>query len=222
VVSEPDDPSVVLARVPYAEPVVVVAPDPGWAAAFEADRCEIEAVLAGAALAVDHVGSTAVPGLPAKPVIDILLQVTDSADEATYVPALLGLGYRVRVREPAWLEHRVLARRVGAGVAPGHWQHHDPHDPDHHQDHHGHQDHHDYDDHHDVNLHVLSPRHAAGEIDRMIGFRDWLRTHDVDRDRYAALKRELAGRRWRFVQDYADAKSPLVEQILARVAQERR
>lgn len=137
-------------------------------------------------------GSTSVPGLAAKPIIDVLLQVPDSADEAAYVPALLDLGYRVRVREPQWLEHRVLSRRVEQG---------DPHSS---------------------NVHVLSPRYGAVEIRRMLDFRDWLRAHDDDRDRYEAVKRDLATRRWRTVQDYADAKSGVVEAILARVAQERR
>ena len=132
------------------------------------------------------------PGLPAKPILDVLLQVPDSADEPSYVPAMLGLGYRVRVREPHWLEHRVLAQRVSDG------------DPQ------------------SINVHVLSPRHGAGEISRMLGFRDWLRSHADDRERYAAVKRELAARRWRFVQDYADAKSDVVEEILARLAQARR
>ena len=137
-------------------------------------------------------GSTSVPGLPAKPILDVLLQVPDSADESSYVPALLRLGYRVRVREPEWMEHRVLSRRLTDG------------------------------DHHSVNLHVLSPQLGSGEIARMLGFRDWLRTHDDDRERYAAVKRELAARRWRYIQDYADAKSGVVEEILARVAQARR
>ena len=137
-------------------------------------------------------GSTSVPGLPAKPILDVLLQVPDSADEPSYVPAMLGLGYRVRVREPHWFEHRVMAQRVADG---------DPYS---------------------INVHVLSPGHGAGEIARMLDFRDWLRSHADDRDRYAAVKRELAARRWRYVQDYADAKSDVVEDILARAAQARR
>jgi GrpB-like predicted nucleotidyltransferase (UPF0157 family) len=172
--------------------VVLADHDPQWALDFEQDRGEIEAVMGGYALGVDHVGSTSVPGLAAKPIIDILLQVPDSADEPSYVPPLLGLGYRVRVREPDWLEHRVLSRRVEHGDA------------------------------HSVNVHVLSRQHGAGEIARMLGFRDWLRTHDDDRDRYEAVKRDLATRDWRVVQDYADAKTDVVEQILARVAQDRR
>jgi GrpB-like predicted nucleotidyltransferase (UPF0157 family) len=172
--------------------VVLVAHDAQWARDFDADRRDLQGAIAAALLAIDHVGSTSVPGLPAKPIIDILLQVRDSADEPSYVPAMLDLGYCVRVREPEWLEHRVLSKRV---------EHGDPHS---------------------VNVHVLSPQHGAVEIERMLGFRDWLRSHDDDRDRYAAVKAELAARTWRRVQDYADAKSEVVEQILARVAQARR
>lgn len=89
----------------------------------------------------------------------------------------------LRIREPEWLEHRVIRRRG----AP-----------------------------HDVNIHVFSHQHAAAEIERMLGFRDWLRTHDDDRDRYAATKRDLSTEEWCYVQDYADAKTAVVEEILTK------
>ncbi len=60
------------------------------------------------ALAVEHVGSTAVPGLPAKPVIDIDLTVADSADEPAWLPALEEAGFELVIREPWWHEHRCL------------------------------------------------------------------------------------------------------------------
>lgn len=170
---------------PYAVPVLVVDPDPAWPDLFEQDRAAITSALGATALAVEHVGSTSVPGLPAKPVIDVLLLVPDSADEPAYLPALLAAGYHLRVREPDWLEHRVVARRVADA---------DPHD---------------------VNVHVFSPGAADREVARMRMFRDWLRTHPEDRDRYAATKRQLASRPWRYVQDYADAKTEVVEAILA-------
>lgn len=190
--TEPVDPFVGGRPEPFSVPVVLHEPDPAWPRLFAADARAIRTVLGETALAVDHVGSTSVPGLPAKPVIDILLQVPDSADELAYVDALEGVGYWLHIREPEWLEHRVLYQRTERGSP------------------------------HDINLHVLSPDLAADEIARMLGFRDWLRSHPVDRDRYAAVKRDLAGRRWRFVQDYADAKSDVVEEILGRVAQARR
>jgi GrpB-like predicted nucleotidyltransferase (UPF0157 family) len=65
-----------------------------------------------------------------------------------------------------------------------------------------------------VNLHVFSA--GCPEIDRMLLFRDCLRADPAERDRYAAVKRELAARRWRHVQNYADAKTAVVEEILAR------
>ena len=167
--------------------MVVLEYDPTWPGLFAADARAIRASLGSTALAVDHVGSTSVPGLAAKPVIDVLLQVPDSADEDAYVPALQLLGYGLRIREPGWLEHRVLSQRVDEG-AP-----------------------------HSVNVHdVLSPGLGDAEIARMLVFRDWLRSHVEDRERYAAVKRELADRRWRHVQDYADAKTEVVDDILAR------
>ena len=65
-----------------------------------------------------------------------------------------------------------------------------------------------------VNLHVFGP--DSPEIERMLGFRDHLRTDAEDRERYAAAKRELAARDWRHIQDYADAKTEVIEAILSR------
>jgi GrpB-like predicted nucleotidyltransferase (UPF0157 family) len=65
-----------------------------------------------------------------------------------------------------------------------------------------------------VNLHTFS--NGCEEVDRMLAFRDWLRTHDDDRELYESAKRELAAREWRHVQNYADAKSAVVQDIMAR------
>jgi GrpB-like predicted nucleotidyltransferase (UPF0157 family) len=153
--------------------------DPAWPAIFEAQAARVRAALGGAAVEVHHAGSTSVPGLGAKPILDMVLVVNDSTDEARYVPALEGAGFALRIREPDWFEHRLLR-----GADPA------------------------------VNLHVFSVR--CPEIARMLAFRDWLRTHEADRRLYEATKRDLAGREWRFVQDYADAKTAVVEAILAR------
>lgn len=88
--------------------VDVVEPDPAWPAQFSALADRIRDALGWRAIVVEHVGSTAVPGLPAKPVIDIDLTVADPADEAAYVPALEAVGFELRVREPWWYQHRVL------------------------------------------------------------------------------------------------------------------
>jgi GrpB-like predicted nucleotidyltransferase (UPF0157 family) len=88
--------------------VTVVAADPAWAGQFEDVAARVGDALGRRALVVEHVGSTAVPGLPAKPVIDVDLVVADPSDEASYVPALEARGFVLRVREPWWFEHRLL------------------------------------------------------------------------------------------------------------------
>jgi GrpB-like predicted nucleotidyltransferase (UPF0157 family) len=82
--------------------------DPTWPAQYLAEAGKIRAALGERAVVLEHVGSTAIPSLPAKPIIDILLAVADSADEASYVPALTAQGYRLHLREPEWEQHRVM------------------------------------------------------------------------------------------------------------------
>jgi hypothetical protein len=57
---------------------------------------------------LEHAGSTSVPGLAAKPIIDIVLEVPDAAEEAAYLPAMEAAGYVLRLREPNWFQHRLL------------------------------------------------------------------------------------------------------------------
>jgi GrpB-like predicted nucleotidyltransferase (UPF0157 family) len=89
-------------------PVVVAEYDPQWPVLFAAEADRIAGILGTAALSVEHVGSTSVPGLAAKPIIDIDLVVPSSADEAAYVPHLEAAGYLLIIREPNWHEHRML------------------------------------------------------------------------------------------------------------------
>jgi GrpB-like predicted nucleotidyltransferase (UPF0157 family) len=89
-------------------PVALVDYDPAWPALFEREAERIRGALGEAAIAIAHVGSTSVPGLAAKPIIDIVVAVADSADEAAYKPALDGAGYTLRIREPDWHEHRMF------------------------------------------------------------------------------------------------------------------
>jgi GrpB-like predicted nucleotidyltransferase (UPF0157 family) len=153
--------------------------DPGWPGWYEQEAGKIRSALGGQVLLLEHVGSTAVPGLAAKPVIDILLVVAEPADEDAYVPPLERAGYRLVIREPDWHEHRVLT-----GTEPR------------------------------VNLHVHPP--GSPEIARHLSFRDRLRADPADRELYERTKRQLAGREWTYMQQYADAKSEVVEAILSR------
>lgn len=163
-------------------PIVLVDYDPTWPALFLREAARIRKLLGAEVLSLEHAGSTSVPGLAAKPIIDIVLVVPDSADEAAYVPTLTEAGYRLLIRECDWFEHRLLKG------------------PD-----------------TDINLHVFTI--GAAETDRMLRFRDRLRTHPSDRDLYARTKRSLARRQWRHVQHYAQAKSDVVREILERAGE---
>ena len=122
---------------------------------------EVEAriveALGPVAVVVEHVGSTSVPGLDAKPFLDVLLHV----------------------REPDWHQHRFFR----------------DHDPE-------------------VQVHVFAVGSEEGE--RMLAFRDRLRTDEADRELYLQTKRRLAAQSWTRIQDHANAKSEVVEEILAR------
>lgn len=93
---------------PHNAPITLKDYDPHWPVLFEREAKRIRSILGKKALQVEHVGSTSVPGLCAKPIIDMLLVVTDSGDEASYVPDLEEAGYTLRIREPEWFEHRLF------------------------------------------------------------------------------------------------------------------
>ena len=93
---------------PPVEPVEIVAYDAQWPDRFAELAAGIRRAVGSRALAIEHVGSTAVPGLAGKNVVDIDLTVTNPADEEAYVPALSSIGYILTVREPSWHQHRCL------------------------------------------------------------------------------------------------------------------
>ncbi len=95
---------------PEKRSIVIVPYRPAWPATFEEHRRRIEDALGSVAFRVDHIGSTAVPGLAAKPIIDIQVSVSDIEDETPYLPVLVAAGYRLRVREPGHRMFRIPAR----------------------------------------------------------------------------------------------------------------
>ncbi|WP_051247498.1 GrpB family protein [Nocardioides halotolerans] len=103
-----DEVAKVRVGAPPPRTIEVVPYDEGWPAMFEAIAGRVREALGDAVLSLEHVGSTSVPGMAAKPVIDIDLIVADSADEAAYVPKLEAAGFTLRIREPDWEEHRLL------------------------------------------------------------------------------------------------------------------
>lgn len=89
-------------------PIRIHEYDSNWPRKFETHARIIAGALGDGALLIEHIGSTSVPGLGAKPIVDILLVVADSTDESTYLPQLEAVGYVLRVREPDWNEHRMF------------------------------------------------------------------------------------------------------------------
>jgi GrpB-like predicted nucleotidyltransferase (UPF0157 family) len=173
-------PAVVIGELQALQGKIEIAEyDPAWPDLYEREATRVREVIGDRVVRLEHVGSTSVPTLSAKPIVDMVLEVRDSADEPSYLPDLEAAGYVLRIREPEWLEHRVLKG------------------PD-----------------TNINLHVFST--GCEETDRMVLFRDWLRGYDADRERYAAAKRELAARDWKYVQQYADAKTVVVAEIMSR------
>jgi GrpB-like predicted nucleotidyltransferase (UPF0157 family) len=174
--------------------VMLSEADPAWADAYAVEEARIRAALHQPLVEVHHVGSTSVPGLAAKPILDIVLLVADSTAEDGYVQALQAAGYAFHLREPHWHRHRLFKRGTPHFGSPAAENGEVA----------------------KVNLHVFSA--GCSEARRMLMFRDWLRMHPHDRELYEGTKRMLAGRQWTHVQEYADAKSAVVTDILRRAS----
>ena len=154
--------------------IMIAAYDPGWVARFARERDRLAAALEDQARRIEHVGSTSVPELGAKPIVDILVTVATVEPDTELVAAMERAGYPLRVREPGHRMFRTPQR--------------------------------------DVHVHVLAE--GDPEVGRMLGFRDRLRASPADREAYEALKRALAARQWRDMNEYADAKGPFIEEVL--------
>jgi GrpB-like predicted nucleotidyltransferase (UPF0157 family) len=158
-------------------PIELSPYNPEWPNLYAREAARIRSILGRRVVRIEHAGSTSVPGLAAKPIIDIALEVTDSSDDS-YARDLEAGGYRLSIREPEWYEHRLFKG------------------PD-----------------TNINLHVFSA--GCDEVERMLRFRDHLRQNAADRELYANVKRELAAHDWKYMQQYADAKTAIVREILA-------
>jgi GrpB-like predicted nucleotidyltransferase (UPF0157 family) len=165
--------------LPLSSPIIIADYDPAWPDLFQSEAGRIRAVLGLKAIRIEHAGSTSVPGLAAKPIIDVVLAVTDAAAEDAWLAAMEAAGYLLRVRESEPWPHRMLK---GPGA--------------------------------DINLHIYSA--GCPEIDRMLVFRDWLRRNEDERALYARTKLALAAKQWKYVQNYADAKTTVIDEIMAR------
>ena len=178
---------------PLPTTIELVEYDPEWPTQARDVSERLGELLGVRAIRVDHVGSTAVEGLPAKPVIDIDLTVADSADEAGYVSTLQDAGFVLTVREPWWHEHRLFrgGRRADDRVAPT-------------------------DGGPATNIHVFGP--DSPELIKHLVFRNWLRSSESDRKLYADAKRAAAAAQQEHdaVMDYNVRKQAVILEIYER------
>lgn len=150
--------------------------DPAWADAYRDHERRIRTALGALARQVEHIGSTSVVGLAAKPIVDIVVAVDDITAEEDYLAPLLSAGYVLRVREPG---HRMVRTPER-----------------------------------DAHVHLLEAGDA--DIDAYLLLRDLLRRDESARDLYEGTKRELIAREWADMNEYADAKTSVIEELLRR------
>jgi GrpB-like predicted nucleotidyltransferase (UPF0157 family) len=159
--------------------IEIVEYDARWPLEFERHARIIAAAIGGAARRIEHIGSTSVPGLAAKSIVDILVVVEDAADESGYLGQMEAAGYVLRVREPDWHQHRMFRTPER-----------------------------------DVHIHIYSE--GCPEIERILTFRDRLRRNTADRVRYQQVKRRLATKEWTDMDAYAQAKTEVIEDVIAK------
>jgi GrpB-like predicted nucleotidyltransferase (UPF0157 family) len=155
--------------------------DARWADTYLDHRQRIRDALTAVDVEIEHIGSTSVPGLAAKPIVDIVVTVDDITAEEDFLDALLAAGYELRVREPG---HRLV--RTPA---------------------------------HDVHVHLFERGDPA--VDDYLLFRDRLRSDGDDRALYESTKRALLSKRWDDMNDYAEAKTDVIDAIKARAREAR-
>ncbi|WFR67512.1 GrpB family protein [Curtobacterium flaccumfaciens] len=190
-----DEPDVPAGASPWvaprvSSPIRIVEPDPAWPQHAATVRDRVMEALGVRALRIEHVGSTAVPHLPAKPILDLDLTVADPSDERVWLPRLEAIGFTLTVREPWWHEHRLLRHDPRSEALPasaGDLA---------------------------VFIHVFGP--DSPELIKHIVFRDWLRANSADRDRYAAAKPQAAEEPASFMTEYNARKTPVIREIYQR------
>ncbi len=175
---------------PTGDTIVLVSYDPGWPGLFEEERARIQAAIGKWAAGVEHVGSTSIPGIAAKPIIDIAVHLRSLVDAIKCIePLVVDLGYECLGEYG--IPGRIYFRKRTESPSPG-------------QEHGGvgrtHQ------------IHMYETGHE--QYEKQIVFRDYLRAHPGAAREYEDLKRDLAARH-DDIEDYAMGKSEFVLRILA-------
>lgn len=171
--------------------IAVVDYNPDWPALFESERAKLKAVLGPLVLTIGHMGSTAVPGLAAKPIIDLLVGVRSLADaRSRYIAPLHALGYSHITDYESWLPEELFFRKR----VPSPWTHH---------------------------VHIMEPANPKNRWNEFLLFRDYLRAHPEATSAYAELKRAAARRADEDIAAYREAKHTFVEAVKAKARAER-
>jgi GrpB-like predicted nucleotidyltransferase (UPF0157 family) len=168
-----------------AEPVVIVDHDARWFDDFDVAAAELRGALRPWIVDIEHIGSTAVAALAAKPIIDIQVAVVSLDVDTQIVAAVEALGYTYVPEYERELPNRRYFRRTSSTGVTTHHVH-------------------------------LVERTDHEWWDRHIRFRDWLRAHPDDRDRYAALKRALAAEYRDDRDGYTEVKSGFIDSVVER------
>lgn len=159
----------------------VVSYNPDWQQQYEHEAEQIKVVFGTLLVAIHHIGSTSVPGLYAKPIIDIMPVVRDIEQVEKYKEAMAALGYQARG------ENGIPGRRYFCKGEDAHRTHH---------------------------VHIYDPNNS--EVTAHLNFRDYLRAHPDDAQRYGALKRRLAAEFTNDIYGYMDGKDALVKELIAK------
>jgi len=167
--------------------------DPRWPQMYEEERARIVSAIGERAADVQHVGSTSIPGIAAKPIIDIAVHLNSLVDALYCITPLTELGYECLGE--FGIPGRIYFRKLTASPLPG--QSHDGVGRTH-------------------QIHMYETGHE--QYEKQIVFRDYLRAHAAAAREYEALKRDLAVRHAGDIEAYANAKSDFVQSILRSAA----
>ena len=174
-----------------APPIYLADYNPAWPQLFEQERARLQAEIGEWAAGIQHVGSTSIPGIVAKPIIDIAIHLRSFEDALYCITPLTGLGYECLGE--FGIPRRIYFRKVTDSPSPG--QSHDGVGRTH-------------------QIHMYELGHD--QYEKQIVFRDYLRAHPEAAADYEALKQELAQRHAGDIEAYALGKSDFVLDILAR------
>jgi GrpB-like predicted nucleotidyltransferase (UPF0157 family) len=170
-----------------ALPIVIVDYDTRWPQLFEEERERILGAIGDWLLGIEHIGSTAVPGLAAKPIVDIMPGLRSLDDAPLLVPVMEAIGYQyIPEYEDQLPERRYFVKPPGRGY------------------------------HIERLFHVHAVETSSPFWRRHTAFRDYLRAHPEACEEYAALKRLLAAKHGADRVGYTDAKTEFIQGIEAR------